>query len=266
MPKQRVNDVEFEYTLLGRKTSLPPVVFVVGYAMTKDYLMPLATELQDNRQVLVFENQGIDATNDAGTPLTIDLMAENIMQLIVSLGLNNIILIGFAMGSNIAQKIAHGYPHLLRHLVLIASVLTLNDDARSTCERFCVLRESGDLNGYAKLLYDTIFTDDVKSVLSLADFSKQLIPSLDSQSIRNQRRQLEVFKSFDSRTWASKISTPTTVLAPEKDYFAPLDESTLLKETIGENASLSVIPNAGHAVLAKPDDLQMIKDIIVSLK
>lgn len=263
MPKQKVNDVIFDYSLLGKKQASNTIVFIAGYAIAKDFWQPIVDELKHNHQILLFENQGIDATKDDGKPLTVDIMAENIMLLIKALNLGNITLVGFAMGGGIAQRIAYVYPENIHYLILLGSVLRFNEQAKASCEQLCILRESGDLAAYAELLYDTIFSDAIKSSLTLQDFSRDFVPTIGlAQSINNQRRQLQALQLFDSSAWADNITVPTTILSPEEDYFAPLIAARCLRETIGDNAKLISIPKAGHAAFATPESKKIVIDAI----
>jgi 3-oxoadipate enol-lactonase len=245
------NGVNFEYELIGRQTALPPIVFISGYAIARDFWYPLTGKLSEERQILLFENQGFDATLDNGSPLTLDTMAENIINLIICLGILKPVIVGFAMGAGLAQKIAITHPDIVKHLILLGAVMNFNELAKATCEKFCRFREIGDLTAYAKLLYDTIFSTSFKTILSVDDFSKAFIPTVGAgQTILNQKRQLEVLKTFDSRSWAANITVPTTVIAFGEDYFAPPGESRLLKDTIGKNADFIMLKDAAHAALA----------------
>jgi pimeloyl-ACP methyl ester carboxylesterase len=119
VPTQRVNagnGVEYAYRDLG--ASDVPLVLLQHFRGNLDNWDPdLIDALSATRRVVTFDNVGVAATTGT-TPSTIEAMARDAIAFIDAMGLDRIDLLGFSIGSFIAQEIALIRPDLLRRLVL----------------------------------------------------------------------------------------------------------------------------------------------------
>jgi pimeloyl-ACP methyl ester carboxylesterase len=78
-------------------------------------------ELAQHHHVVIFDNAGIGRTERLPAPLTIDAMADQTSALIDTLGLGRTNVLGWAMGSMVAQALAVRHPAQVRRLVLCAT-------------------------------------------------------------------------------------------------------------------------------------------------
>jgi pimeloyl-ACP methyl ester carboxylesterase len=119
VPTQRVtagNGVEYAYRDLG--ASDVPLVLLQHFRGNLDNWDPdLIDALSANRRVVTFDNVGVAATTGT-TPSTIEAMARDAIAFIDAMGLDRSDLLGFSIGSFIAQEIALIRPDLLRRVVL----------------------------------------------------------------------------------------------------------------------------------------------------
>ena len=113
------NGIEYAYRDLG--ASDVPLVLLQHFRGNLDNWDPaLVDALAAERRVLAFDNVGVGATTGA-TPNTIDAMARGAIAFIEALGLQRVDLLGFSIGSFVAQEIALIRPDLLRRVVLASS-------------------------------------------------------------------------------------------------------------------------------------------------
>ncbi|MDO8955087.1 MAG: alpha/beta hydrolase [Gammaproteobacteria bacterium] len=247
MPYQIVNQVRFHYELMGKETGQHPLVFIGGHTWDIDSWRPIAEGFVDKHQVLLFDNQGVGKTEDDGQPLTAEIMAANIKALMDSLGLVKPIIISFMMSAAIAQKLAYDYPAEVSQIIVVGGTMKFNPRAIEICEKLWQLREANKLDAYSDLIYDAGFGDEYKRGIDMNAFRDGFMPGIGrSQTINDQRRQVEVFKTFDSLPWAHKIRVPAVVITAEEDQFLLLSENEALANAI--NAKLFTIANSGHAV------------------
>jgi pimeloyl-ACP methyl ester carboxylesterase len=80
----------------------------------------LIDDLAAERRVVTFDNVGVGATTGA-TPNTVEAMAHDAIAFIEALSLRRVDLLGFSLGSFVAQEIALIRPDLLRRVVLASS-------------------------------------------------------------------------------------------------------------------------------------------------
>jgi pimeloyl-ACP methyl ester carboxylesterase len=113
------NGIDYAYRDLGE--SEVPLVLLQHFRGSLDNWDPaLINVLSAERRVVTFDNVGVAATTGT-TPSTIEAMAHDAIAFVDALGLDRIDLLGFSIGSFVAQEIALIRPDLLRRVVLASS-------------------------------------------------------------------------------------------------------------------------------------------------
>ena len=113
------NGIEDAYRDFGG--SDVPLVLLQHFRGNLDNWDPaLVDALAAERRVVTFDNVGVGATTGT-TPSTIEAMAHDAIAFLDALGLERIDLLGFSIGSFVAQEIALIRPDLLRRLVLASA-------------------------------------------------------------------------------------------------------------------------------------------------
>jgi pimeloyl-ACP methyl ester carboxylesterase len=121
-PTQHVaagNGIEYAYRDLGE--SDVPLVLLQHFRGNLDNWDPaLIDALAAERRLVTFDNVGVGATSGA-TPNTIEAMAHGAIAFVEAQGFERVDLLGFSIGSFVAQEIALIRPDLLRRVVLASS-------------------------------------------------------------------------------------------------------------------------------------------------
>jgi len=113
------NGIEYAYRDLGE--SEVPLVLLQHFRGNLDNWDPaLVDGLAAERRVITFDNVGVGATTGT-TPSTIEAMAHGAIAFLEALELQQVDLLGFSIGSFVAQEIALVRPDLLRRVVLASS-------------------------------------------------------------------------------------------------------------------------------------------------
>ena len=113
------NGVEYAYRDVGAGDV--PLVLLQHFRGNLDNWDPaLVDALAAERRVVTFDNVGVAATTGA-TPSTIEAMAHGAIAFVEALGLRRVDLLGFSIGSFVAQEIALIRPDLLRRIVLASA-------------------------------------------------------------------------------------------------------------------------------------------------
>ena len=111
--------IEYAYRDLGE--SEVPLVLLQHFRGNLDNWDPaLVDALGAERRVVAFDNVGVAATSGR-TPSTIEAMAHDAIAFVDALGLERIDLLGFSIGSFVAQESGLIRPDLLRRLVLASA-------------------------------------------------------------------------------------------------------------------------------------------------
>jgi pimeloyl-ACP methyl ester carboxylesterase len=111
--------IEFAYRELGEGDV--PLVLLQHFRGNLDNWDPaLVDALAAHRRVIAFDNVGVGATTGR-TPNTVDAMAHGAIAFLEAINLPRVDLLGFSLGSFVAQEIALIRPDLLRRIVLASS-------------------------------------------------------------------------------------------------------------------------------------------------
>ncbi len=114
------NGVDYAYRATGPSEATPLVTFQHFRGNLDNWDPALIDALARGRQVITFDNRGVGAS--AGTtPSTITQMAADAIDFIDELGVGEVDLLGFSIGSFVAQEIALTRPSSVRKVVLASS-------------------------------------------------------------------------------------------------------------------------------------------------
>jgi pimeloyl-ACP methyl ester carboxylesterase len=113
------NAIEYAYRVVG--VGEVPLVLLQHFRGNLDNWDPaLIDALAEGRRVVTFDNVGVGATTGR-TPSTVEAMARDAIAFLEALDLEQVDLLGFSIGSFVAQEIALIRPDLLRRVVLASS-------------------------------------------------------------------------------------------------------------------------------------------------
>jgi pimeloyl-ACP methyl ester carboxylesterase len=113
------NGIDYAYREVGEGT--PALVLLQHFRGNLDNWDPaLVDALARDRRVLTFDNAGVGGSTGT-TPSTIGQMARDAIAFLEALELDAVDLLGFSIGSFVAQEIALIRPALVRRLILASS-------------------------------------------------------------------------------------------------------------------------------------------------
>ncbi|WP_084701193.1 alpha/beta fold hydrolase [Streptacidiphilus anmyonensis] len=105
----------------GRAAGGAPLVLLQHFRGNLDNWDPaLVDALASTRRVIAFDNTGVGGSSGS-TPDTVEQMARDAVAFLTAMGLTRVDLLGFSLGSFVAQQIALTRPAMVRRLVLASS-------------------------------------------------------------------------------------------------------------------------------------------------
>ena len=116
------NGIDYAYRDTGPENPAgAPLVLLQRFRGNLDNWDPaLIDALASSRRVLTFDNAGVGSSTGA-TPNTVEQMAYDAIAFIAALDLTQVDLMGFSIGSFVAQQIALTRPALVRRLILASA-------------------------------------------------------------------------------------------------------------------------------------------------
>ncbi len=107
----------------GKTTATFPLVLLHGsFSATETSFGRVLPRIEKTRQVISIEQQGHGHTADTNRPLSIEQMGEDTVELLRQIGIPQVDLFGYSLGSGIALDIAIRHPEVVHKLVLAGGV------------------------------------------------------------------------------------------------------------------------------------------------
>lgn len=256
MPMIEVNDAEYYYELHGTGN---PLVLISGYTCDHIFWLPILVELSKYYQLLIFDNRGVGRTTDNGNPLSINLMADDIITMCEKLDLKKPHIVGHSMGGSIAQTIAARYPEKISKLALLTSSAKWREVMLFAFETLLQMRKDNinfDLIFAASLPW--IFSNDFlanKQKINL--YKKSIVENPYPQTISDQARQFNMLREFDGREQLNNIHAPTLVISGLQDIVSLSGDSQLIANQI-QQAKLVTLDCAHGITIEVPQKLSEI--------
>jgi len=114
-----VNGIKLGYRIVGAGA---PLVLLHGGFGTVEMFGPNVELLAAGRQVIGVDLQSHGRSPAAGRPMTFETMADDVVELIRSLGLPRAAIMGFSLGGGVALRAGIQHPDLVERLVLVSTV------------------------------------------------------------------------------------------------------------------------------------------------
>lgn len=248
MPEVQAGSATFHYHKVG---SGPPLFLISGYSCDHQFWITVRDLLATRFTVVSFDNRAVGLTQDDGSPLSAETMADDVVALAKVLHYPKARIVGQSMGGSIAQCVAARHPDFVEKLVLVTTSAHWSRFSYLALKSVLQLRQA-DVN--AELVADVtmpwLFGETFLSQVEMAEAFKQLgLANPVRQTAADQARQLRVLEHFDGRPQLASITAPTLVVYGAEDLVAPRKEALRLQEGI-RGAELVELP-CGHVVTAE---------------
>ncbi len=248
----RVGDIDIGYRVYGKGD---PLVMIMGYGSTMMLWEPsMLSELSTRYRVIVFDNRGMGSTGAGHKDFSIPQFADDTAGFMDAIGVARAHVLGWSMGSMIAQELTLRHPEKVDRLVLYAS----HCDPSMFPPSPEVLRKMTDTSGtpeeqgmrYIGVLFPA---DWLRSNgRRVAEVFYRPMGNIDGRSVGRQSMAIGEWKGTTARLGA--IAVPTLVIAGAVDELAPPENSRFLAQKI-PGASLVLVEGAGHGLMFQLPDL-----------
>jgi pimeloyl-ACP methyl ester carboxylesterase len=114
------NDIDYTYRDLGSGGERPLVLLQHFRGNLDNWDPALIDAFASSRRVVTFDNVGVGGTSGS-TPSSIEEMARGAIEFITAMKFDQVDLLGFSIGSFVAQEVVLTRPALVRRLILASS-------------------------------------------------------------------------------------------------------------------------------------------------
>src|ERR671918_1083209 len=263
MPAQKVKvgDIAIAYKQLGEGNA-KPIVLITGLGATMDMWSPLLLEQlsTSNYSVTIFDNRGAGESTAGTKEFSISQFANDTAGLLDALNITKADILGWSMGSFIAQELALKYPNRVNNLILSASSCGGNE-AVSPGPQVLQALDMMKSNMSSPPTQEDI--DRITSTLFPPEwFSanpnyQNYIPlpqeSVSPEILQRQSEAIVSWITVGTCNALSNITQPTLVIVGTDDIWTPDANSLMIAERI-PGAWLVQIKDAGHGLMYQYPD------------
>jgi pimeloyl-ACP methyl ester carboxylesterase len=276
--KVQIGDIEIAYKMVGKGD---PILLFNGASDVMDAWDPsFLTSLSSNHTVIAFDSRGLGNTTMGSKPYSIQQLATDAAGLLDALKVSKADVMGYSLGSFIAQKFTIMYPDKVDTLTLVASSCGGKDQTPKPPEFLKMMSEmvNKSLNNVStsqEEMKELISASLGSGWIRLHPESIENIPTLQQAkpglSTEAMNNQMNVGKEWEATNWSgacdelAKLDKPTLVITGTDDnMYVPHVNSLKIVEKI-PGAWLVQIKNAGHAVADQyPEEMGKIMNTFLS--
>jgi pimeloyl-ACP methyl ester carboxylesterase len=260
--KVHVGDIEIAYKMLGKGD---PILLFNGASDGMDqWDQSFPSSLSSNRTVIAFDSRGLGNTTMGSKPYSMQQLANDTAGLLDALKIPKADVMGYSLGSFLAQQFTMMYPDKVNSLVLVASSCGGKDHTPKPPEFIKLQSEivNKSLNNISisqeemkELVAASLGSGWIKlhpESLENIPTMQQAKPGLSPEAMNNQNN---VGQEWVATNWngacdeLAKLDKPTLVITGTDDnMYVPYVNSLKIVEKI-PGAWLVQIKNAGHAVM-----------------
>ncbi len=220
----------------------PALVFLTALAFSKSVWEDQIREFGGDYRLIFPHLPGHAGSIDTGVDFTFEQLADDLVELMDALKVEQANLVGWCMAGNIAQLLALRHPQRLKSLALVCTTPT---DARM---RGITGKELEEYSVSPLLTYQMELNNIYKEGFLLPEVSRHLALVKQSQVPVAPRTLLNFIDSlfrFDTRNRLQQLKMPTLVVAGSYDIAFPIDQVALLRDGI-RHCRFLVLERSGH--------------------
>lgn len=244
MPLLSLPGAGIHFELLGAGE---PLLLVAGLGGAASYWAPNLAAFASRYRLVLHDHRGTGQSTRWEGHYTVELMAEDLLRLMDSLGLERAHLVGHSTGGAIGQVLAARAPDRVASLVLYASWAVLDPQMEACLSlRQRILETAGEEDYHRAtpvFLYPPYHRRGQAAAVE-AEIAAAVAAS-PPPSILTSR--VAGIMEFDGLPYLPLIRCPVQVLVAEDDILTPPYSSELLAERIA-GAELLRLPRGGHAL------------------
>ena len=251
-----------------------PIILLPGFGMTMHDWDPLFLEqLSLHHQLIILDFRGVGNSTGSTGSLSQKQLTEDVIAFMNTMKLKKATILGWSMGSFIAQDVAEQYPKRVNKLILVGT--GPGGDEQIGASESISTKIQDNLDGSWEAVYVPFLfsTDQAKKAylvrLKNAEQTKE-IPNVASESTETKLAFERAFAFADEESARnaslSAIKAPTLIISGAKDKLVPVSNAKKTAARI-PGSKLAIIPAAGHAVLfEKPYEVTTLINTFIEKK
>ncbi|MGL1861492.1 MAG: alpha/beta hydrolase [Pseudodesulfovibrio sp.] len=250
----RVGNVDIAYSVIGQGE---PLLMIMGYAGTMDVWDPILVEkLAESYMVIRFDNRNMGHSSTTSDTVTMETMALDTLGLLDALGIEKTHILGWSMGSFIAQEIALERPKTVDKLILYGTAYQRGPVSRSVKKLARLTPEQ-----FMDQLFPAAWVEQNPDI-----YSRLPIPAIPAteEAISRQGKAIATWSGTSSQL--KNITQDTLIISGDEDTVTPPKQSLAMIAKI-PGSSLTRFKGAGHWLMYQaPEQVATVIDDFIRTK
>jgi pimeloyl-ACP methyl ester carboxylesterase len=233
-----------------------PLLLAMGTAASLGMWKPVETSLADRYDLVSFDYRGLGDSERGNGTINVATLAEDAHALLESLSIPRAHVLGWSLGSVVAQELALSHPEQVASLVLYGTWGRPDGVMAALMTALKYPWETGDL-ATALATLGVVYSAEFLASDEFAEFlawTAPLTPTTPEQ-IQTVAEQWEADINFDSLDRVATIAAPTLALTGEHDIITPPRHGRAVAERIpGATFELMTGTGASHGLMFERTD------------
>jgi 3-oxoadipate enol-lactonase len=247
MSTARVRDIEMAYDDVG---SGPPLVLLHGFPFNRSMWREQAEALSGRYRVITPDLRGFGETTFVGgvekdEPATMNLMAQDVVELMDQLGITRAVIGGLSMGGYVTLALVHKFRLRVRALILANTRAQADtDEARANREQQARNVLADGLSPLVEAMLPKLLTPSTLAEQPLiVERLRRMMTSVKAEGAAAALRGMAL--RSDRTFFLPDIIAPTLIIVGSEDRITPTADAELMRREI-RGSRLEVIEGAAH--------------------
>src|SRR3954454_15797500 len=227
-----------------------PLLVINGTSQSLGFWADMASVWAVRHRVITYDLRGMGGSERGSGEMTVASLAQDALGLLDALEVERTQVLGYSLGSAIAQELALAAPERVSSLVLYCTWARADGYQRAMMTGLAHPWRIGDVEAGLGAL-GVAFSPQLLDSLEFGALIEQLLPLFPStpQQIATCAEQWDADMGHDTLDRLGQITAPTLVIAGEQDLLAPPWHGAQVAEAIpGARLEMFTGPGSSHAL------------------
>jgi pimeloyl-ACP methyl ester carboxylesterase len=227
-----------------------PLLVINGTSQSLGFWVDMAGVWAARHRVITYDLRGLGGSERGTGQMSVASLAEDARALLDALEVDRAHVLGYSLGSAVAQELALAAPEKVASLVLYCTWARTDGFQRAMLTALAHPWRTGDLEAALGAL-GVAFSPQLLDSPDFAELIQQLLPLFPSTEAQIQATadQWDADLAHDTLDRLGQITAPTLVIAGEQDLLTPPWHGRQVADTIpGARHHLFTGPGSSHAL------------------